>query len=146
MLKRAYKDLEESEISTYQTSKMKDLLVLFKNESSNPAYNSQRYVELDIEKSLVWNLQEQTLIEHPIITIIHRSHANFFLENTNLDLSELFPTAEEKAIEETDVLNFDIPEEESVKPEPKAEPEPQPPKPKKSLLSLVSYASSDGDD
>ena len=142
MLNTAYKDLGESEISTYQTSKIKDLLVLFKNESSNPAYNSQRYVELDIEKSLVWNLQEQTLIEHPIITIIHRSHANFFLENTNLDLTELFPTTEETAIEETDVLNFDIQDEESVKHEPK----PEPPKTKKSVLSLVSYASSECDD
>ena len=81
-------------------------------------------------------MQEQTLIEHPIITIIHRSHANFFLEG-NLELSDLFPQEEQQKTEETvneDVLNFNIPESENS------------PVAKKPKLSLVSYASSDCDD
>ena len=39
-----------------------------------------RYVELDIDKSLVWNLQERTVVENPIIAIAHKAHSDFFLE------------------------------------------------------------------
>lgn len=137
ILWKSFKDLEDSEISIYQSSNLKDLMILFKNESPNPEQcNNQRYLELDLDKSLVWNMQEQTLIEHPIITIIHRSHANFFLEG-NLELSDLFPQEEQQKTEETvneDVLNFNIPESENS------------PVAKKPKLSLVSYASSDCDD
>ena len=117
-------------------------MILLKNESPNPEKGSQRFHELDLEKSLVWNMQEQTVIEHPIITIIHRSHANFFLED-NIELSDLFPqeekTKEEMVKEEENVLNFHIP---NVDKEDKEKPPPA----KKPKLSLVSYASSECDD
>ena len=143
ILWKSFKDLEDSEISIYQSSNLKDLMILFKNESPNPEQcNNQRYLELDLDKSLVWNMQEQTLIEHPIITIIHRSHANFFLED-NIELSDLFPqeekTKEEMVKEEENVLNFHIP---NVDKEDKEKPLPT----KKAKLSLVSYASSECDD
>ena len=35
---------------------------------------------MDIEKSLVWNLQEQAIVEHPTIAIVHKDHADFFVE------------------------------------------------------------------
>ena len=39
-----------------------------------------RYIELDTEKSLVWNLQELELVENPTIAIIHKHHSGFFVE------------------------------------------------------------------
>ena len=119
-------------------------MILLKNESPNPEKGSQRFHELDLEKSLVWNMQEQTVIEHPIITIIHRSHANFFLED-NIELSDLFPQEEKtqeevEEDEEENVLNFHIPSFDQEDKESKKSPA------KKLKLSLVSYASSECDD
>ena len=39
-----------------------------------------RYIELDTEKSLVWNLQELELVENPTIAIVHKHHSGFFVE------------------------------------------------------------------
>ena len=141
ILSKSFADLNDSN-SIYQSSNLKELMILLKNESPNPDKGSQRYYELDLDKSLVWNMQEQTVIEHPIITIIHRSHANFFLED-NIELSDLFPqeekSKEEMVKEEENVLNFHIP---NVDKEDKEKPLPA----KKPKLSLVSYASSECDD
>ena len=37
-----------------------------------------RYIEMDLTKSLVYNLQGSSLIEHPVIVIAHQSHAAYF--------------------------------------------------------------------
>eukprot|EP00093_Oithona_nana_P004762 04762.XXX_58654_57411_1 [CDS] Oithona nana genome sequencing. len=143
ILLKSFADLKDL-MSIYQSSDLKDLMILLKNESPNPEKGSQRFHELDLEKSLVWNMQEQTVIEHPIITIIHRSHANFFLED-NIELSDLFPQEEKtqeevEEDEEENVLNFHIPSFDQEDKESKKSPA------KKLKLSLVSYASSECDD
>ena len=143
ILLKSFADLKDL-MSIYQSSNLKDLMILLKNESPNPEKGSQRFHELDLEKSLVWNMQEQTVIEHPIITIIHQSHANFFLED-NIELSDLFPQEEKtqeevEEDEEENVLNFHIPSFDQEDKESKKSPA------KKLKLSLVSYASSECDD
>ena len=47
---------------------------------------------MDIEKSLVWNLQEQAIVEHPTIAIVHKNHSDFFVEGKNVLLITTFQT------------------------------------------------------
>ena len=68
----------QDEISIYHSSRLKDLCVLLKCEFYKE--KSQRFVELDTEKSLVWNLQEKVIIENPILTIVHKNHLHYFFE------------------------------------------------------------------
>ena len=57
---------------------------------------------MDLTKSLVYNLQGSSLIEHPVIVIAHQSHAAYFQQGNFLNSSSSFniyiyiPKLEEK--------------------------------------------------
>ena len=40
---------------------------------------------MDLTKSLVYNLQGSSLIEHPVIVIAHQSHAAYFQQGKYLE-------------------------------------------------------------
>jgi len=50
-----------------------------------------RFYSLDVKKSLVWNLQNKTIIENPIIYVVFADHLNCFTEgNFFLNLTFTF--------------------------------------------------------
>jgi len=82
ILKKCDKSAGDDEFSVYKSSKIKDLKIMLKCEfMDRQSDHNLRYVELDIDKSLVWNLQERAVVENPIIAIAHKAHSDFFLED-----------------------------------------------------------------
>ena len=46
---------------------------------------------MDLTKSLVYNLQGSSLIEHPVIVIAHQSHAAYFQQGKFIGFVILLP-------------------------------------------------------
>merc|ERR1719411_123657 len=112
---------------------------------------------MDVTKSIVFNLQNSNLVEHPVIVISHQNHASYFMQGSedplNLDDHELIQ--EELPINAFDTSQYSSEDEVSrktlskemspMKPPPPKVPKKASPKPKTSLLGLVSYSSSEED-
>lgn len=81
--------VDPEEISVYKSTEFKDLKVLLKCEFMKDQDVNSRFIEMDTEKSLVWNLQEKTLVENPIIVIVHKNHSSFYLEDNGDSIKEL---------------------------------------------------------
>jgi len=111
VLKRIEGDLNEDEISVYKTTQLKDFDVLLKCEFMQ-TYSKEnlRYIELDTEKSLVWNLQELELVENPTIAIVHKHHSGFFVEDNEEKIVDVSQTTDSNINDEPSIflgLNFD---------------------------------------
>lgn len=82
ILKKIDKDLTDpDEISVYKSAPFQDLKVLLKCEFMKDEGFNSRFIEMQTQKSLVWNLQECILVEHPIIVLVHKDHSNFYLQD-----------------------------------------------------------------
>ena len=46
---------------------------------------------MDLTKSLVYNLQGSSLIEHPVIVIAHQSHAAYFQQGNFAEFVITYP-------------------------------------------------------
>merc|ERR1712008_654150 len=69
-----------------------------------------RYIELDTEKSLVWNLQELEVVENPTIAIVHKHHSGFFVEDNEEKIVDVSQAKESNISDEPSIflgLNFD---------------------------------------
>lgn len=113
VLTRIDVDVKEDEISIYKTAQIKDLKILLKCEYVQPygKMNLKRYTEMDIEKSLVWNLQEQAIVEHPTIAIVHKDHADFFVEDDGDSFVDVSKTSESNIEDEPSIflgLNYNL--------------------------------------
>ncbi len=69
----------ESVDGIYTGVPLRELTVLLKTEGFSDS--SRRFTELDPSKSLVWNLQERSVLEHPVIYIVRSDHIDFFLDD-----------------------------------------------------------------
>ena len=104
--------------SLYETSRLKDLKVLLKCEFLGPQKSPQRYAELDIDKSLAWNLQEKTIVEHPVIAVVHETHADFYIDRDNIEVSYDENDIKSDHNVTFTALNFTTEEEETVQAKP----------------------------
>jgi len=110
MLTKIIEDLSEDDISIYKSTQLKDFDILLKSEYMQMySKNNLRYTELDIEKSLVWNLQEQTIVENPTIAIVHKHHSDFFIEDKDEKIVDVSQITDNKITDEPSIfvgLNF----------------------------------------
>ncbi len=139
---RMDKEVKEAQFSYYKMHPLKDFCVLLKLEggaNNDENFVKQRYLHLEPEHSLAWNLQGQNIVEHPIIVIVHKDHSSLYLDGGDIrEITDLLIDEEPTSKPRFEALNFHSDQEETVE---KMSPEAG----KKSfnLSSLVSYPSSD---
>lgn len=66
----------EDDFVMYRAAGVKNIRVLLKAEGYHKI--PRRFYDMNVDKSLVWNLKNKPLVEHPVIVVILSSHIDFF--------------------------------------------------------------------